>query len=194
MIHLIRVKAIRLVSFLILFDLIVNILLFNSNLSYQKQGSKNSTSFGKHNRSRSCPSVRCALCKYHHHGGIKMSESLNYTPRVTFQEPNQNTVRGSLPDLRPDCTCGCSRVRTNRNSTLRHGDSCGSTESLLDETEDYLRKSVDGILNQENESTSTAKQNANVNRRCSENDIKRGVCVCVNNFLFVCLFVITHWF
>lgn len=104
-----------------------------------------------------------------------MSESMHYTPRVTFQEPNQNTVRGSLPDLRPECACGCSRARINRNSALRHGDSCGSTESLLDETEDYLRKSVEGVLGQENETASTMKQTANVNRRCSENDIKRGM-------------------
>lgn len=109
-----------------------------------------------------------------------MSESMHYTPRVTFQEPIQK-VRGSLPDLRPDCACGCSRyvssigraAAVGRTLTSRYGDSCGSTESLIDEADDYLRKSIDGALIYDNEVTSGRRATA-ATRRCSENDLKKG--------------------
>lgn len=132
-------------------------------------------SFGKHNRSRSCPSVRCALCKHRHHGGIKMSESMQYTPRVTFQEHKNNSVRGSLPDLRP-CACSCLRSRiTSRSTAFRHVDSCGSTESILDEADDFLRESIDGIMLHDSDTgNSSGFLTKGVLRRCSENDIKKG--------------------
>lgn len=137
------------------------------------KGSK--LSFGKHNRSRSCPSVRCALCKHRHHGGIKMSESMHYTPRVTFQETKTNSVRGSLPDLRPECACGCPRSRiAARATTFRHGDSCGSTDSILDEAEDFLRESIDGVLLHDSDTAhSTGFLTKGASRRCSENDINK---------------------
>lgn len=138
---------------------------FDSCKSYSI-GSK--LSFGKHNRSRSCPSVRCALCKHRHHGGIKISESMHYTPRVTFQETKHNSIRGSLPDLRPDCACGCPRVRATRASTIRYGDSCGSTESILDEAEDFLRESIDGVLLHDTENSNITKTTFT---RSSENDL-----------------------
>lgn len=132
-------------------------------------------SFGKHNRSRSCPSVRCALCKHRHHGGIKMSESMHYTPRVTFQEAKTNSVRGSLPDLRPECACGCPRSRiASRSTAFRHGDSCGSTESILDEAEDFLRESIDGVLLHDSDTAHSSGFLAkSAPRRCSENDINK---------------------
>lgn len=162
----------------------------NGKFRFRLSGSKISTSFGRHHRSRSCPSVRCIICKHHHHhgsGGIKMSESMHYAPRVTFQEPIQK-VRGSLPDLRPDCVCGCSRyvssagraAAAGRTSFVsRYGDSCGSTESLIDEADDYIRKSVDGALIHDNDAMTTAggSRATAAMRRCSENDLKKGACV-----------------
>lgn len=142
-------------------------------LNYVVAGSK--LSFGKHNRSRSCPSVQCALCKHRHHGALKMSESMHYTPRVTFQEVKANSVRGSLPDLRPECACACprSRIRT-RASAFRHGDSCGSTDSILDEAEDFLRESIDGVLLHDSDTAhSTGFLAKGASRRCSENDINK---------------------
>lgn len=132
-------------------------------------------SFGKHNRSRSCPSVRCALCRHRHHGGIKMSESMHYTPRVTFHETKTNSVRGSLPDLRPECACGCPRSRiAARASAFRHGDSCGSTESILDEADDFLRESIDGVLLHDSDTAHSSGFLAKgTSRRFSENDINK---------------------
>lgn len=111
---------------------------------------------------------------------------MHYTPRVTFQEPIQK-IRGSLPDLRPDCVCGCSRyvssaggrtTATGRQLLSRYGDSCGSTESLIDEADDYLRKSVDGALIHDNDVMTVAvgsRQTTTATRRCSENDLKKGI-------------------
>lgn len=62
-----------------------------------------------------------------------------------------------------------------------HGDSEGSTESLLDEADDFLRHSVDGKLGQKtpdyNHHSSgqhyfTSTTPKRVNRRSSENDIR----------------------
>lgn len=141
---------------------------------FSPSGSKYSASFGKHCRSRSCSSVRCHVCKHRHRDGLKMSESMHHTPLVTFTEPNKNKIRASLPDLRPECACGCVRNRHTRNSTsLRFGDSYGSTESLIDEAEDFLCKSIDGVFAPDDEAPTTKTFTA-TNRRCSENDIKRG--------------------
>lgn len=135
-------------------------------------------SFDKHHRSRSCPSVRCALCKHRHHGGIKMSESMHYTPRVTFQEVKPNSVLGSLPDLRPECACCCPRSRISaRTNNFRHGDSCGSTESILDEAEDFLRESIDGVMLHDSDTAHSSGFLAKeTSRHFSENDInKKGI-------------------
>lgn len=137
-------------------------------------GSKYSNILDKSHRSRSVPSIRCAICKQNHGGyGLRASESMHYTPRVTFQEPTHggHGVRGSLPDLRNECTCASRR---NGRSMLRiYGDSSGSTESLLDEADDFLRKSMDGV-GVYNEDDLYAKRPNTSNRRCSENDIKKG--------------------
>lgn len=103
---------------------------------------------------------------------------MHYTPRVTFQENKGSSVRGSLPDLRPECACGCRRSRINsRTTALRHGDSCGSTESILDEAEDFLRESIDGVLLHDSDTAHSsgflAKGVNQASRRCSENDINK---------------------
>lgn len=133
-------------------------------------GSRFSTILNKSHRSRSVPSIQCSICKQNH-GRIRTSESMHYTPRVTFKEPNSsNSVRGSLPDLRNECTCMHRRYACGRPSLLRlHAYSSGSTESLLDEADDFLHKSVDGMSNFKVDRKATE-----VNRRRSENDIKRG--------------------
>lgn len=98
---------------------------------------------------------------------------MHQTPLVTFAEPNRNKTRASLPDLRSECTCGCGRNRNLRcSNSLRFADSYGSTESLIDEAEDFLCKSIDGVFAQDDEGI--AKGSTVPNRRCSENDIKRG--------------------
>lgn len=127
----------------------------------------------KSHRSRSVPSIRCAICKQNHgHYGLRASESMHYTPRVTFQEPNAHGVRGSLPDLRNECTC--SARRSGRSMLRIYGDSSGSTESLLDEADDFLRKSMDGVAYNNDDDLYAKRPNSN-NRRCSENDIKKGI-------------------
>lgn len=100
---------------------------------------------------------------------------MHHTPRVTFQEVKPSSVLGSLPDLRPECACGCPRSRISaRTTTFRHGDSCGSTESILDEAEDFLRESIDGVmlhdLDTAHSSGFLAKE---ASRHFSENDINR---------------------
>lgn len=130
-------------------------------------GSKNFQSFDKPNRSRSCPSVQCALCKQRAQGDIKTSESMQYTPRVTFQDGTKaSIVRGSLPDLRNDCLCS----RHRRSQAIRHVDSCCSSESLLEETEDYLRQSSEGVATSHAGSGATKLPN----RQFSENDLNKG--------------------
>lgn len=101
---------------------------------------------------------------------------MHYTPRVTFQEPAHHSIRGSLPDLRAECTC------TSRRSMLRiHGESSGSTESLLDEADDFLRNSLNGVDDAYRKSIGNISSGGSGggtggggNRRYSENDIKRG--------------------
>lgn len=93
---------------------------------------------------------------------------MHYTPRVTFQDPNQQSIRGSLPDLRGECTCAA------RRSMLRiQGQYSGSTESLLDEADDFLRNSLNGEDDAHRKSIGSIN-NGGGNRRFSENDIKRG--------------------
>lgn len=124
----------------------------------------------------------------------------NYVPRVTFQEQHSTTnsnqnVRGSLPDLRNECTCTNKHYRSTSNSNpsaARHhgynssndsrsilriyGDSSGSTESLLDEADDFLKKSMENnILNNGTDSSSLDIGKHIKNRRRSENDIKNGI-------------------
>lgn len=159
---------------------------FDSSKSYSLS-SRYSNALGKPNRSRSVPSVRCAMCKLNHGGGgllgmMRTSESMHYTPRVTFNDPGSGTVRGSLPDLRYDC--GCSAAHRRAAMHRKHGDSSGSTDSLLDEADDYLHGSAVSALYANYDwpsvmASRTATQLATppvlINlRRNSENDIKLG--------------------
>lgn len=171
--HIQRLHNIKLLMFYVFPLLLFRLLIPSISIS----GSKYSASFGKHSRSRSCSSVRCNVCKHRHRDGIKTSESMHQTPLVTFSDQNRNKARSSLPDLRLECTCGGVRGRNARcSASLRFGDSCGSTESLIDEAEDFLCKSIDGVLGHDDDTG--AKGSTAVNRRCSENDIKRGKANC----------------
>ncbi|XP_059607515.1 uncharacterized protein LOC132255475 [Phlebotomus argentipes] len=131
---------------------------FDSTRSY--------SAMGRHHRSRSVPSVRCAICRQAR--PLRPSESMHYTPRVSM-EPCRG-VQGSLPDLRHECMCPARRYHAH-SFTRSHGDSSGSTDSLLDEAEDFLRRSVDGIIR--HEPMHPLPEVKAVNRRCSENDIPR---------------------
>ncbi|XP_076655243.1 uncharacterized protein LOC143360360 isoform X2 [Halictus rubicundus] len=68
--------------------------------------------------------------------------------KVTFQECPM--TRGSLPNLRSD---------------LAGGDSGDSTESLIDEAEDYLRRSIDSMLTVSNSGVSSDYWNRQTARR-----------------------------
>lgn len=69
------------------------------------------------------------------------------------------------------------RYVCGRPSLFRlHAYSSGSTESLLDEADDFLNKSVDGMSNYKED-----RKTNDVNRRRSENDIKRGDTNYMNN-------------
>lgn len=135
--------------------------------------------------------------------GMRGSESLHYTPRVTFLEPCRSggrsgsaaesmtvaaTVknRGSLPDLRAECACAVAR----RHSMLRgaHCGSSGSTDSLLDEAGDLVRScsgsSGSGLAPPPPQPRSSSGGQLvemgggggpSANRRFSEDDIKRGL-------------------
>lgn len=134
--------------------------------TFSAYGSGSKLSIGKHNRSRSCPSVRCALCKHRHYGGLRISESMHYTPRVTFQDTKSTAARGSLPDLaRPDCACGCQSMRGTRRRVAHQICESFDSGSSLDEANDLLRESVD-ILPRDVEHCQF------VPRRSSENDIQ----------------------
>lgn len=156
---------------------------FDSSKSYSL-GSRYST-LSKHHRSRSVPSIRCAICRQNHAStSLRPSESMHYTPRVTFQEPSHK-IRGSLPDLRHDCNCP---RRYGGPSLYRiHGDSGGSTDSLLEEAEDFLRRSIEGNIMLEDPGGGHCEPplppappihhhhvGPAKHRRCSENDIQRG--------------------
>ncbi|XP_035785400.1 uncharacterized protein LOC118463143 isoform X2 [Anopheles albimanus] len=114
---------------------------FDSSKSYSV--SSRYSTLSKHHRSRSVPSMRCAVCRQNHQNtALRPSESMHYTPRVTFQDQPMHKIRGSLPDLRHDCNCP---RRYGGPSLYRiHGDSGGSTDSLLEEAEEFLRRSLEG--------------------------------------------------
>lgn len=161
---------------------------FDSSKSFSLS-SRYSNPFGKSNRSRSVPSVRCAMCKLNHGLGMRTSESMHYTPRVSFHDPGSGTVRGSLPDLRTDC--GCLAAHRRAAMHRKHGDSSGSTDSLLDEADDYLHGSHgsgNAVYEYSAPVTTQLATPLNVSnlRRFSENDIKRGKCaqyiIDVDNF------------
>lgn len=58
---------------------------FDSTKSYSLRSANSASVLNKHHRSRSVPSIRCAICKQNHHT-MKPSESMHYATRtVTFQ-------------------------------------------------------------------------------------------------------------
>lgn len=58
---------------------------FDSSKSYSLRSGNSMSVLNKHHRSRSVPSIRCAVCKQTHHT-MKPSESMHYAMRtVTFQ-------------------------------------------------------------------------------------------------------------
>lgn len=75
--------------------------------------------------------------------------------------------RGSLPDLRHHCAC---RRYDGPSLHKIHAESEESTESLIEESEEYLRVSTHSIAN-----TLTLEDNLDAcsSRRRSENDIGR---------------------
>lgn len=113
----------------------------------------------------------------------------NYTNWIPYSssEPSQK-IRGSLPDLRHDCHCP---RRLGGPSMYRiHGDSAGSTESLLEEADEFIRRSCDGSgsridIHQPLGSYGSGSGSISkaANRRCSENDIQRGKTIIFNSFL-----------
>jgi hypothetical protein len=85
---------------------------------------------------------------------------------------HKSHVRGSLPDLRHVCSCS---KRYGGSSLYRiHADSAGSTDSLLEEAEEYLRHSMEGLSGDDLRTFGSNKLNKSGNRRCSENDIIKG--------------------
>lgn len=68
-------------------------------------------------------------------------------------------IRGSLPDLRHDCCC--PRRYCGRQSIIRMHESSGSTDSLLDEADEFLRQD-------------SGNQTKKTSRRSSEADALRG--------------------
>lgn len=89
-------------------------------------------------------------------------------------EPSQK-IRGSLPDLRHDCTCP-RRYAGGRASLFQMHESSGSTESLLEEAEEFVRHCDD-------ESPSGDAKTKKSNRRFSEADIQRSkfpINICLN--------------
>lgn len=87
-------------------------------------------------------------------------------PRL-FTEPSQKP-RGSLPDLRHDCHCS-RRYGGGRSLLYRMHESSGSTESLLEEADEYLRHCS---TTDSNDIFTESKCAAT--RRCSEADVQRG--------------------
>jgi hypothetical protein len=77
-------------------------------------------------------------------------------------------TRGSLPDLRHDCYC--PRRYCGRNAMYRLHESSGSTDSLLDEAEEFLRQDSSGNLTKR------------TSRRCSEADVQRGLFQTLKNY------------
>lgn len=58
---------------------------FDSSKSYSlRSGHQSSSMLNRHQRSRSVPSFRCAICKQTHNS-VKPSESMHYTKTVTFR-------------------------------------------------------------------------------------------------------------
>lgn len=57
---------------------------FDSSKSYSMKSGNSTGMLNKHHRSRSVPSIRCAICKQNH-STIKPSESMHYTKTVTFR-------------------------------------------------------------------------------------------------------------
>lgn len=86
-----------------------------------------------------------------------------YTQKLLNSIEATQKNRGSLPDLRHDCTC----PRRFGQQNYSRGYSSGSTESLLEEADEFLYRSREDQIFCDSDAKRT-------NRRCSENDIQRG--------------------
>lgn len=65
---------------------------FDSSKSYSLRSGHSTSFLNKHQRSRSVPSIRCAICKQNHHT-MKPSESMHYATRnVTFQGKSKSFI------------------------------------------------------------------------------------------------------
>lgn len=69
---------------------------FDSNRSYSLRSATSNSLLNKHQRSRSVPSIRCAICKQNHNNVIKPSESMNYTNSGASNTSKTVTFRGNL--------------------------------------------------------------------------------------------------
>ncbi|XP_063702670.1 uncharacterized protein LOC134832536 [Culicoides brevitarsis] len=132
-----------------------------------KSNSLYATNLEKHHRSRSVPSIKCIVCRQtqpqHNSGGMRVSESMHYGTKGIHDQPQK--CRGSLPDLRHHCAC---RRYDGPSLHKIHAESEESTESLIEEPEEYHRVSTHSIAN-----TLTLEDtlDACTSRRRSENDI-----------------------
>lgn len=127
----------------------------------------------KANRSRSVPIVLCAICKQNHGNcgsGMRTSESMHYTPRVQINDNQRalsgQSIRGSLPDLRFECTCARRFNGIGNTKFAMRNYSSGSTDSLLNEADDFVQRSLYA------EELGPLMETSN-HRRSSEADIMR---------------------
>lgn len=90
---------------------------------------------------------------------------------LLFEEPKSTSLLGSLPNIdKYKCRCHLNHIADHYG-----GDSCGSTESMLDEADDFLHELVDKHL-------FTQKKHKNLfehvlkqtHERCSENNMRFG--------------------
>lgn len=99
---------------------------------------------------------------------------VSFNPKITIKQTKKcfipappQKVRGSLPDLRHDCNCP-RRYAGGQSALYRMHESSGSTDSLLEEADEFLRHCA------EDQSILELNTSKRTNRRCSEADIQRG--------------------
>lgn len=69
---------------------------FDSNRSFSLRSGTSTSLLTRHQRSRSVPSIRCAICKQNHNNIIKPSESMNYTNTAAGNTSKTVTFRGTI--------------------------------------------------------------------------------------------------
>lgn len=73
---------------------------FESSKSYSLRSGISSNLLNKHQRSRSVPSIRCAICRQNHHHTIKPSESMNYSNVSASNTSKTVTFRGKKCEMK----------------------------------------------------------------------------------------------